>query len=159
MSKSLIVVDMQKGFMTKPNYVSLVSKIQSLIDSGNYEKIYFTKFVNRQGSLYQTKLNWFNLTDDDSTSLVIECDNATIFEKYGYGLTQEQLKEIIALNEKEIDVCGVETEACVYAIAFQLFDNGIFPNVLKNYVATATQRQEFAINLLIRQFGSIDERK
>ena len=158
MSKTLIVVDMQQGFMTKPNYVALISKIQNYINNSNYENIFFTKFVNNEGSLYQTKLNWFALTDEKSTALVVKSDKAQVLVKSGYGLSKEQLNKILSLGESEIDICGVETEACVYAIAFQLFDNGIFPNILINYVETAPQRQESAKSMLIRQFGSVDER-
>ena len=157
MSKVLIVVDMQKGFMTKDIYIELNNKIQNLLDSGCYENVYFTKFINTKNSLYQTRLNWFGLTDEESTSLSLDYPSGVIFEKAGYGLTDEQIKELACLNEKEIDVCGIETDACVYAIAFQLFDNGIFPNILINYVAT-TNQQEIMKQILIRQFGSVDER-
>lgn len=158
MSKVLIVVDMQKGFMTKPEYIELSDKIQNYLDNASYEKVYFTKFVNKKHSLYQTKLGWFRMTSKEEQEFSLNYKNAEVFEKTGYGLTESQLNEIVSLNEKEVDICGVETDACVYAIAFQLFDKGIFPNILINYVATTKHREETMKQILIRQFGSVDER-
>ena len=61
-------------------------------------------------------------------------DNAVIFEKYGYGLQDKDLEYIKSLNVKEVDVCGIKAEACVYAISLQLWDTGIYPNLLPKYI-------------------------
>lgn len=158
--KAIIIVDMQKGFMTKENYKTLNLKINNYLKNNKYDKIFLTKFINKQNSLYETKLNWTAMQDCSSQSISIDVpESAFIFEKYGYGLSQNQLEEIKNLGLDEIDVCGLETEACVYAIAFQLFDIGIFPNILINYVATSPEREEIAKQMLIRQFGKVDERE
>ena len=158
--KVLIVVDMQNGFMTKPNYIALNKKIENLIALHNYNKIYFTKFKNTKNSLYETKVNWTELCDSQSQGFSMKLPNdAIIFEKYGYGLSVNQIEELKKLNVSQIDICGLQTDACVYAIAFQLFDCGIFPNVLINYAETSPSRKDAAKEMLIHQFGSVDETK
>ena len=61
-------------------------------------------------------------------------DDAVILEKYGYGLKIEDLEYIKSLNINEIDICGLKAEDCVHAIALQLWDNGIYPNLLTEYI-------------------------
>ena len=160
MKKILLVVDMQKGFITTDNYKALNEKVNNLLNLNNYDKYIFTKFINTENSLYQTKLNWFGLIDKNEQELSISLpnDNYLVFEKTGYGLSNAQLKEIIDLNIDSIDICGLQSDACVYAIAFQLFDNGIFPNILINYCETTPNRNDMAKEMLIHQFGAVDER-
>ena len=45
----------------------------------------------------------------------------------------------------------------VYAIGLQFFDMHIYPNILINYTATNNDF-EVVKNMLIHQFGSVDER-
>lgn len=158
--KAIIIVDMQQGFMTKENYKTLNLKINNCLKNNKYDNVFLTKFINKKNSLYETKLNWTAMQDFISQNISIDVpEGAFIFEKYGYGLSQNQLEKIKNLGVEEIDVCGLETEACVYAIAFQLFDIGIFPNILINYVATSPEREDMAKQMLIRQFGKVDERQ
>ncbi len=157
--KILLVVDMQNGFMTKPNYVNLQKKIDQLINESKYDKYLFTRFINQENSLYKTKLKWNNLSDKNSQEICVTIPhNAIILDKNGYGLNLEDLTKISQLGVDQIDICGLQTDACVYAIALQLWDKGIFPNVLKNYTATIPERENAAIKMLIHQFGAIDEK-
>lgn len=159
MKKILIIVDMQNGFMTKPNYIELKTKIDSLVKINDYDYFIFTKFMNIDNSLYDTKLNWHELKDEYSQKICIEIpDNSIVLEKYGYGLTNSQIDFIKELKIDEVDICGLQTDACVYAIAFQLFDNGIYPNILINYCETTPNRKETAKEMLIHQFGKVDEK-
>ncbi len=159
MSKVLLIVDMQNGFVGKKIYSDLIPKINNLINSNRYDYYVFTKFLNKENSFYIKKLNWYNLLSKNSQQICVNIpQNSFIFEKYGYGLTQQhidKIKEILADNN-EIDIVGLQTDACVYAIALQLFDNNIFPNVLINYTATSINI-DVVKKILIHQFGKIDE--
>ena len=159
MKKVLLIVDMQNGFITKPNYKNLQSKINGLIKLDDYDNYIFTKFINKDESLYEKKLNWFKLKSEESQTICVDIpENSFILEKYGYGLNNEQINQIKALNIDSIDICGLQTDACVYAIAFQLFDNGIFPNILINYCQTSLERNSIAKEIMIHQFGNVDEK-
>ena len=133
--KVLLVVDIQKGFVNS-EYDYLVDKINKYIENNEYDKIIFTKFINNN-PLFSSKLNYVKLKDEEEQEIVVNIpNNSVILEKRGYGLSLENIEYIKNLNVKEIDICGIETDACVYAIAMQLFDNNIYPNILINYVDT-----------------------
>lgn len=152
--KVLLVVDMQKGFMNSENYKHLNKKIAELIDGKYYDKYIFTKFKNdsTKNPLYQSKLNWNKLMTDAEQEFSINLPSgAMIIEKYGYGLQSEDLEYIKSLNINEIDICGIESEACIYAISLQLWDKGIYPNILSKYIA-GKQNMEAVFK---RQFGFI----
>ena len=160
MSKALLIVDMQNGFITKKPYSDLVSKINSLIEKNNYEYYIFTKFINRKNSFYVKKLGWKNLLSEESQKICVSIPhNNFIFEKNGYGLSQKQIEKIkeILSTENNIDICGLQTDACLYAISLQLFDNDIYPNILINYTATLNNNKAVRA-MLIHQFGKVDER-
>ena len=83
-NRTLMVVDMQQGFMNNDNYKSLNDKIIKLIDNNEYDRIVLTKFINRSDSLYETKLNWAKLKDEESQNFSFEVpNNALVYEKYG----------------------------------------------------------------------------
>ena len=150
----LLVVDMQKGFIKNKKYLDLNNKICDYIENSNYDKIIFTKFKNEKtkNSLYQDKISWTKLTTkvEQDFSLNIP-KNAIIMEKYGYGLSKQDLDYFSSLDTKEIDICGLKSEACVYAISLQLWDIGIYPNILYNYVEGDVDME----NIFIKQFGNI----
>ena len=99
------------------------------------------------------------MQDDKSQQLVINsASQNVVFEKYGYSLTQEALDYILSLKVDSVDICGIQTDARVYAISLQLWDNGIFPNILINYTATDPRREEIARQILEHQFGKVDDR-
>ncbi|MGN0961013.1 MAG: isochorismatase family protein [Christensenellales bacterium] len=151
--KILIVVDMQNGFITDKN-IYLKNKINTLFKSNFYDKIILTKFINdvNRNPLYQKCLNWHKLTTQQEQEFCIDIpENATILIKYGYGLNQKDLEYLVSLNVNTIDICGLEAEACVYAIALQLFDLGIKPNILANYVDLNEQMQK----IYVKQFGDV----
>lgn len=156
--KTLLVVDMQKGFIKGKSYEKLIDKINDLITNGKYEKVLFTKFINdnARNSLYQDKIGWNRLKTKKEQEISIAIpENSIVFEKYGYGLEKGNLEYIKSLNIKEIDICGVKAEACVYAIALQLWDARIYPNILINYVLGNADMK----NVYIKQFGGIDSKE
>ena len=162
MSKVLLIVDMQNGFMHKDIYSNLIPRVNQLIEKSNYEVYVYTKFINKDNSMQYTNLKWKNLMTKKSQQICVNTpQNSIIFEKSTYGISSSQIKKIKSLLDKEnlsVDICGLQTDACVYAISLQLFDHGIFPNVLINY--TATENNLSAVTYMLEhQFGKIDNRQ
>ena len=162
MSKVLLIVDMQNGFMQKSVYSNLIPRINNLIKKSKHEVYIFTKFINNDDSMVHKKLNWENLMSKQSQQICIYTPpNSIIFEKSTYGISSSQIEKIKSLLNKDdlsIDICGLQADAFVYAISLQLFDNGIFPNVLINY--TATENDFSAVSKIFNhQFGKIDNRE
>ncbi len=156
--KVLIVVDLQKGFLVGSCYEWFDNKIAKLIEKGSYDKIIFTKFINKQNSMYERFLGWSGLTIKDEQEIAIKVPkDCLIFEKFGYGLENKDLEKVKNLNIDKIDICGLNSDACVYAIALQLFDNGIFPNILINYVATNSGNKQAMEKIFVFNFGKVDK--
>ena len=156
--KTLLVVDMQKGFIKNDDYLALNNKLADLISNNKYDKVIFTKFINDNSNnpLYGQKIGWKGLKTKKEQEISLDIPkNSIIFEKYGYGLRKEDIEYIKSLNLKEIDICGVKSEACIYAIALQLWDLGIYPNILINYCLGDIDMK----NIYIKQFGGIDNKE
>ena len=150
--KVLLVVDMQKGFIKNKDYWVLSDRISNLVNNGGYDKLIFTKFINdrMKNPLYEDRLNWPGLqTEEEQNFSFLLPQNAIVFNKYGYGVGEDCLQYIANLHIDEIDICGVQSEACVYAIALQLWDSGIYPNILKDYVLGHVDMQD----VFVSQFG------
>lgn len=159
MKKVLIVVDMQNGFMNHENYKKLSKKIDEYITKSDYDLFVFTRFVDKENSLRKKYLGAKNMINADEYDLSIKVPkNSVVFNKHGYGLEKENLAKIKKLNVDTVDICGLQRDACVYAISFQLWDNGIYPNILINYTATDPNREKQAREMLIHQFGKVDEK-
>ena len=150
--RALLIVDMQKGFMKNNDYWVLSDRISNLVNNGGYDKVIFTKFINdnTKNSLFVDKLGWHGLQskEEQDFSFLLP-QNAIVFNKYGYGLGEDCLQYIANLHIDEMDLCGVESEACVCAIAFQLWDRGIYPNILKDYVLGNVEMDD----VFAKQFG------
>lgn len=156
--KALIVVDVQNGFIKNDGYKAVSKKIELLAKNKTYDKIFFTKMINdkSKNSFFEEKNMWFALRTKQEQDICFKLPkNAIVLEKYGFGLQQKDIENIKSLNIQEIDVCGFKSEACVYAISFQLWDALIYPNILINYVYGNVDMKRTYTN----QFGKVDERE
>ena len=72
------------------------------------------------------KLNWENLMSKQSQQICVYTPPSSIvFEKSTYGISSSQIEKIKSLLNKDdlsVDICGLQADACVYAISLQLFD-------------------------------------
>ena len=69
-------------------------------------------------------------------------ENSIVIKKSTYGIKEKDIEILKLLGVNEVDVCGVQTDACVYVISLNLFDNNIFPNVLINYTQTVSNEAQ-----------------
>jgi len=155
MSKLLLVIDVQNDFVNN-NTKEYVDKIQSLINSNNYENIVFTKFINTEDSLWCKKLNYRGCMTKEGQDIVIDTKNYKVFEKTIYSALNEDLKGFIKdKGIKEIYLCGFDTEACVQKTAMDLFECGYDVYVLKDYCMThcGIEIHDIAIDNLKRLIG------
>lgn len=137
----LLIVDAQVGF----------NPCQKLLDSiqnkaKNYSFVAMTRFFNAPESLYRTVLNWRG----EGGELAISLPGAIILDKTGYGLTPQHIK-ILKAHCNEWHVCGFETDACVLACSFSLWDSGLLPTILYDLCDSPLQDEAIAIGR--RQFG------
>lgn len=140
----LLVVDLQRGFDPSEDLVNLIKGISS-----KYSAVAFTKFENAKESLFRRQLGWHG----DGGELCIIRQKQIIFKKYGYGLSKQHIEAIKAMGCDEWHLCGIETDACVLACAFSLFDAGIPVKVLKE---ACEPRMNASIQALFeKQFGKL----
>ena len=134
--KNIIIVDMQKGFINKNNKF-LVKNINNYLKNNTFDHIFYTKYINYDNSPFEKFLDWKEVKDENSQQIVVDIKpNSVIFEKYGYGIDEKIIKYLKDNNITECELCGTNSDACVAAVAFNLFDNDIKPIILKDLCGT-----------------------
>ena len=151
----LLIIDVQNNFINQ-NTESLISKISTLINDNRFNDIAFTKFINDENSNFYKVLNYKGCIDEHDRDIVIDIKDYKIFKKKTYTALTNELKEYIA--EKNIEVvylCGIDTDACVFKTALDLFDNNYNVKVLKDYCMshTSLENHNMAIHLLKKLIG------
>jgi isochorismate hydrolase len=113
-----------------------------------------TIFCNKKESLWRSVLGW-----SDSSVLVDpeDClDTIPIIRKRGYGISETGLLQRFKKNDiKRVILAGMDTDACVLAAAFNLWDVGIQPILYEPGSASSggAGTHEMALVLWERQFG------
>ena len=130
-----MIVDVQKGFLNE-NCNFVVKKIEKLVGGGNFDQIVATKFVNKNESQYVRFLNYHRFLTEEETELALKLPkSAQIVEKTSYALSDKDFKRLFKKDD-EVFVCGMDYDACVLAICFQLFDHEILPQIVLDAVAS-----------------------
>lgn len=138
----LLIVDVQVGFNPSKE---LVQRIQGAVDG--YKQVVMTRFTNQPGSLYRSVLDW----QGDGGDLVLQLPQAVILDKCGYGLTAQHLQLLKDMQLAEWHVCGLETDACVLACAFSLWDAGLRPVIQPDMCESPLHAE--GLSVARRQFG------
>jgi hypothetical protein len=131
----LLVVDLQKGFHPSEK---LLERMEQEVHK--YSIIAMTQFINRPDSLYRTVLGW----NGDGGELALRIPGSVIIQKFGYGLKEEQTMRLKAISSKW-HLCGLETDACVLACAFSLWDAGIQPVILYDLCESPLHKEGVAV--------------
>ena len=154
--KNLMIVDMQKGLLNKNNSF-LINKINAYLKEEKFNNIFYTRFYNHDESPYVKFLSFNKMKTEEEVEIAVDAvDDSIIFPKCSYGLANEQIKWLKEKQIKSIVLCGTDIDACILAIAFNLFDCGIKPYFKwdlcfsANHDMTAKERVK---PLLIRNFG------
>ena len=151
----LLVIDLQKAFINK-NTKEIFEKIQKLVNSKRYGNIIFGKFINHLDSPFYTKLGYKECIDKDSQEIALDTKDNKIIERDKYSLFTKELIDYIVLNNiKNIYICGLDTDACVYKTALDLFENNFNVYILKDYCFSngVLKFHQYGIELLKRQIG------
>lgn len=120
MRQILLVVDVQSTF-NPPEW--LVEGIRTL--ATRIPTIASVELHDEQITPFQKQLGWCPAVED--RSLV---DAEKIFVKHGYAQTPEAIDYIKRLNIDRVLVCGIQTDTCVLAAGFGLFDAGLTPTLV-----------------------------
>jgi nicotinamidase-related amidase len=153
MARPLLVVDVQNGFINEFTD-HIPGRIARLIDTGEFDPILFTRFVNVPGSPYQRLLEWHGSAEPPETEVVPELTRfaaeQNVYAKHGLtGMPQELADRLTQDRIEEIDLVGIDTDMCVLKIAMDLFDAGIEPVVLVDCCASTAGLQAHLAGLAI----------
>lgn len=155
MKKMLLVIDLQKSFIN-PNTEFLISKIDSLVNSGSYDLVVFTKFINDNDSMWVKKLNYKGCISLEDRKIMIDTKDNIVLEKSLYTAYSDNLINLINLFMiDEVHLCGIDTECCVLKTAFDLFENGYNIKVLSGYSACThgEESNKNALDIIARNIG------
>lgn len=148
--KILIIIDVQKGFITNNNK-NMLRNINKLLKHADFDRIIATKFINHSGSQYERFLNWIEMDKSPDIDLAFDKHkNLEIIEKTSYALPLNFAKQLKQAGSEKIYLCGTDYDACLLAIGFQLFDIGLQPIFIENCIGSANKEP-----LLLEQFEKI----
>ena len=140
MSRALVVIDVQNGFInehTRP----VLATITKLIDAfaRREEPLAFTRFVNRAGSPYERWIGWTRFREAPENALAdgLDTRGAPVFEKHVYSAFSAEMQSWLA--RRRIDslvLCGIATDGCVLKTAVDAFERDIEPVVVTDACAS-----------------------
>jgi len=165
MAKALFIVDVQNFFKNKETNI-IAAMINDYIQKNkdNYKLIIFTVFKNDEKSSLWNVLKWQGCNEDKDIEIMEPlsaiADKSGIIQRNTYSLfkspeIQEKLK---SNNISEVDICGFDTDCCVLATAYDLFDSGYKVNVLENLCFSTSEEKlhDPAIKILARNCGAVN---
>lgn len=138
MNSILIVVDVQNGFTRYAQTQALAKKLAALTNSGLFDKVIATRFLNREGSQYVKFMHWRRLMDSPDIDLAEGIRADKVVDKWIYTCVDDSFMALLKeLNNDEMPthvfVCGADTDCCVLKTSTDLFEKGIMPLVLTQY--------------------------
>ena len=120
MRQVLLVVDVQATF-SPPEW--LVDGVRAF--SARIPTIASVELHDEQVTPFERQLGWHPAVQDEC---LVEVDQ--VFIKHGYGPTAAMLDYLKQMDVERVLVCGLQTETCVLAAGFALFDAGLSPTLV-----------------------------
>ena len=155
MSKTLLIVDVQKGFINEntKHIPKLVERAQN-----SYKHVIVTKFYNKEKSPYRRLIKWQRFTEntEDTVLAFKPKKDALILEKSIYTCVNEEFVAFLEKNKiEEIDICGIDTDICVTKCAVDIFEINLTPIVLGYMCAShgGIEYHKFSLKILERFIG------
>lgn len=120
MRQVLLIVDVQATF-APPDW--LVKGVQSL--ANRMPSVATIELHDEEITPFQAQLGWSPAVDD---RCLVKADQ--LFIKYGYSPSAATMQHLKQLNPERVLVCGIQTETCVLAAGYSLFDAGLRPTLV-----------------------------
>lgn len=152
MSNTLLIIDMQVGFV-KAESQHILPVVQELVTNEQFSTIIQTEYVNPRGSTLEKALGWTGLRSKKESHLLFPIRGSQIIQRAKYSAATPKLLSLLNKNDR-IYICGLETDACVLATAYSLFDEGYDIKVIKDAVASNSRfGEQGALEIIERNFG------
>jgi len=139
MKKALFVIDVQNYFINSQTKV-LPKKIRQYIEKNKkkFDLIVFTHFVNDATASVFRLLNWKECSISPQIDIVEELrpvlKYGKVFAKNVYSVLKiTQVKNLLKqYNIQELYLCGIDTDCCILATAYDGFDQGYKIHLLED---------------------------
>ncbi|HSW37340.1 MAG TPA: isochorismatase family cysteine hydrolase [Candidatus Saccharimonadales bacterium] len=161
MKKGLLVIDVQ-GYFLERTPANLPAKIRDHIKSHDYACIAFSIFQNTENSNWVRSLHWRKSQSNEDIKLAPELQefvsSENLFIKTAYSAFHDtKLDSFLKQRGIEaVDICGIDTDACVLATAFEAFDNGYSVEVLFDLSYSRWNLDEAAKSIIMKNFYTRD---
>jgi len=153
----LLIIDLQNIFLEKvPS--PFIAKLVGFIDQWPKEQLYWLRYLNLPDSLFAKCIDWQECMTSPGKDLITPAGHETrrVIDHFGYAPPPELIAEFKKVGYQKVSICGVDTDACVMAHTFSLWDNDIQPIIHANYCASSggDEMHKAAISMMYRQFGT-----
>lgn len=155
--RCLLVIDFQVGLAEKA-VQEIFQNVELLVHAFDQKDFcVFTKLINSEKSYFSKKLNWHRMTTKEEQELIIEPGTSDIvLRKELYSAYCPELERILINHAvKEIVLCGLDSDACIMATAFDLFDAGFNVKIASDACSSSGGKQidDAAKLIMARSFG------
>lgn len=155
MKTALIVIDVQNYFVNDFTR-DVPSRISDYLRKANMQGVYFTKFINTEDSNWVKSLGWKKMFDSPDTDLAEPLSefstNENTFEKTSYSIfgAKKLTERIRSERITKLKLCGIDTDACVLASAYDAFDQGYEVEVIEEFTGShyGLDMHKAAMNIL-----------
>lgn len=120
MQQVLLIIDVQPCFNPPQWLVDGINRLLTRMPS-----VATVERHDESQTPFARQLGWQPSADDQS---LVAAER--IFIKHGYGPTPEMLDYLKRLAPERVLVCGIQTDTCVLAAGFALFDAGLQPTLI-----------------------------
>ncbi|NIF18743.1 isochorismatase family cysteine hydrolase [Pantoea sp. Cy-639] len=147
MRQVLLIVDVQSTFSPSEKLVDGIRALSAYIPT-----VASVELHDESITPFQRQLGWHPARDDMA---LVEADK--VFVKHGYGQTTETLDYLKGLGVERVLVCGLQTETCVLAAGFALFDAGLNPTLVTDLTlgSSLDRSGQLGIDLWRHHFGQL----
>lgn len=145
-----MVVDVQRAFTPPPSFVRKLERY-----ARRFPCCIYTRYVNPPGSLFRTVLKQKCCApgSEDTELLLTPRPTDLVMDKVArYGLTPAQIAKLKRHGIRCMTVCGLDTDACVLAVMFSLFDGGIECHLKENMCWSSSGLHKPAVAICREQF-------
>lgn len=164
-SKMLVVIDMQTMFI-HDHTRHVVEPVTQLVHRWLHAEqgpVILTAFENTPTSLWVSQLHWTKGMAAPETSLIpesMECStnpSVSVCPKQTYSALPALQAQPTWQHTNEVHLCGVDTDSCVMATAFAVWDDGKIPVIYPQACASGggAERHEAALAAMERNFGTL----
>ena len=147
MKQALFVVDVQASFPVPAEIVREIRELSAMLPS-----VATVERHDEAVTPFERQLGWKPGRADES---LVEAGR--VFVKHGYLPPAAAIDYLRELQVDRVLVCGIQSETCVLAAGFALFDAGLHPTLLKWLtVGSSLDRSgELGARLWAHHFGSV----